>query len=99
MTEARTLILRLRNDAPTRDMCLEAADMIEQLSRAQRRLPHAQTVTLGEPSALWLPIGDDFAEPNMETQKPEEPGECITDLIEDLIADARRHDCEHGREE
>lgn len=27
---------------------MEAADLIEQLSRAQRRLPHADTITLGE---------------------------------------------------
>ena len=48
MTDSRALILRLRHDSPTREMSMEAADMIEQLSRAQRRLPHSDTVSLGE---------------------------------------------------
>ena len=46
MTDSRALILRLRHDSPTRDLSLEAADLIEQLSRAQRRLPHSQTVDI-----------------------------------------------------
>lgn len=48
MNAARTLILRLRHDSPTREMSMEAADLIEQLSRAQRRLPNADTISLGE---------------------------------------------------
>lgn len=46
MNDSRALILRLRHDSPTREMALEAADLIEELSRAQRRLPHAETVVL-----------------------------------------------------
>ena len=62
MTDSRALILRLRHDSPTRDLSLEAADMIEQLSRAQRRLPNAQTVELTgrrlyeSPSFIRLPL-------------------------------------------
>lgn len=48
MNNARTLILRLRHDSPTREMSMEAADLIEQLSRAQRRLPHSDTITIGD---------------------------------------------------
>lgn len=48
MNNSRALILRLRLDSPTREMSMEAADLIEELSRAQRRLPHADTITLGE---------------------------------------------------
>lgn len=47
MTNTRELILRLRHDSPTRDLSLEAADVIEQLSRAQRRLPHSDTIIIG----------------------------------------------------
>lgn len=47
MTNTRELILRLRHDSPTRDLSLEAADMIELLSRAQRRLPHSDTIIIG----------------------------------------------------
>lgn len=32
---------------------MEAADLIEQLSRAQRRLPYSDTVTLGERFPPW----------------------------------------------
>lgn len=46
MTDTRSLILRLRHDSPTRNLSLEAADMIEQLSRAQRRLPAGHTLEL-----------------------------------------------------
>lgn len=53
MNNARELILRLRHDSPTREAAMEAADLIEQLSRAQRRLPHAQTGTLGEKFPPW----------------------------------------------
>lgn len=48
MNASRALILRLRHDSPTRETAMEAADLIEELSRAQRRLPHSDTVTLGE---------------------------------------------------
>ena len=54
MNDSRALILRLRHDSPTREMSLEAADMIEQLARAQRRLPHAQTIEISADHAAFV---------------------------------------------